>query len=40
MINFFSLRFFDNKGMIREHFICFEELLETYAENYFKVLRN
>lgn len=33
-----SLRFVDQEGMIREHFICFEELPGASANNYFNIL--
>ncbi|XP_022166089.1 zinc finger MYM-type protein 1-like, partial [Myzus persicae] len=33
-----SLRFVDQEGKIREHFICFEELLGASANNYFNIL--
>lgn len=34
-----SLRFVDDKGMIREHFICFEELPGASADDYFNILK-
>lgn len=34
-----SLRFVDQEGLVREHFICFEELPDASADNYFEVLK-
>lgn len=33
-----SLRFVDQAGIIREHFICFEELPGASANDYFNIL--